>query len=772
MLTEILREIKTSRSYQKERGRNMQHIIGNSFSWRTFSHQWWGLPLCVGVVLLSMTWLISPIISLPEGRCYLLYVPLAISVAMLIVFDWRAFPGIALGSLCHYIVFYSLQISLLMTLILLVSLLLSWLGYHLHVRNQSAISVGLLHLPIPRSIWLVLFLSLCFLLLRHLVAAVIWLPDSLFSSRVGPHFWTLTTLVNFQAMVLGIVLWAPWFYLLLRVLRRPGYLSVIGLKIMQQRSEGVSVREVMVWFIFLIASLLLLCIPGKSVSFGMIMFSDYSLALLFPVMLFAAVRYGYTVIFLVWPWVLLVLFFNSHGFINADKPDQLLQRLLFVSALVLVFTLSLLMLATSSYRQRRLAFKARQGELIDPVLRLPNLRALSQDLPHFARSVLCFIRIADLDVLSRHYGMQLRIEFKQRIAQSLRPLLQETEQIYHLPGYDFCLRLRYQETEQRIAQLDKHLRDFRLEWGRVVLQPSVGLAYCRVFSPVGHLHQLLGELSGIAEISLTTGQPETHTTDSRQIQLDIQRRVMLLHRIQKALDEDGFALWAQPIAGVRGDLYYEVLLRLPDAQGGMISPLDFLPVVEEFSLLYALDMWVARHTIQFIAQHRQQLPSIRLAINISPSSFCRSDFSQNIRHFLEVFQVQPYQLILEVTESQVLHQMDQAKKAMQELREHGCRIAIDDFGSGYASYDRFKSLQVDIIKIDGSFVRHMLTDAIDQQIIESICRIARMKHLSIVAEYVESEEQRAALHQAGVDYMQGYLIGQPAPIAMLLNLEQ
>jgi EAL domain-containing protein (putative c-di-GMP-specific phosphodiesterase class I) len=113
--------------------------------------------------------------------------------------------------------------------------------------------------------------------------------------------------------------------------------------------------------------------------------------------------------------------------------------------------------------------------------------------------------------------------------------------------------------------------------------------------------------------------------------------------------------------------------------------------------------------------------------------------------------------------------MKYADLAMRELRSYGCRIAIDDFGTGYASYGRLKAIQADILKIDGSFVRNMLTDSLDAYIVQSICQVARMKHLSIVAEYVETEEQKIALHELGVDYMQGYLVGKPQPLNKLLE---
>ncbi len=171
-------------------------------------------------------------------------------------------------------------------------------------------------------------------------------------------------------------------------------------------------------------------------------------------------------------------------------------------------------------------------------------------------------------------------------------------------------------------------------------------------------------------------------------------------------------------------------------------------------------------------KHRTELPSVRFAINVSPSSLCRPMLCHDVQNLLKQYRIEPYQLTLEVTESHLLQDTDYAGTNLQVLREMGCRIALDDFGTGYASYDRLKILPVDMLKIDGSFVRDMLTNPVDFQVIMSICKVARMKRLVIVAEYVESAEQWAALKGAGVDYMQGYFISEPQPLTALLPAQR
>ncbi len=734
------------------------------FSWNELRHKWWGLPIFCALVLIPLSSSLSPIIFLPEGRTYLIYMPLATCVALLMVFDWAAFPGIVLTLFLRYYLRVGAEMGTLMTVIYFTSLFLAWLGYRWQAGSRWSAPLGLMNQAWVRVGWLLIFLTFFFIIVLQIVVESGLLPEYL--GMATRDFMTLRTLINLQAMILGILLNSHLIYLIIRIIRRPRYWRVLRMMLRKQCAPGVKPAEMVLWFIVLGTMVALLCIQGLSEPFMKILLSDYTLTLLFPVLLFGALRYGYYFISIVWTITLTILFHYYQGFIS---ETNFVHNLVFVSALMLVYTITLLLMAVISSRQRLLMKKFKAAALQDPVFALPNLRAFNRDLAIYPRSLLCFVRVSDMDVLSRNYGMQLRIQFKQQLAMGLKPYLQPGEKVYHLPGYDLVLRLNSEDVEGKLQQLYEYVEDFRLIWNGLPLHPNIGLSYCTVYSPVEHLPILLGELSGIAEVSLTTGKPESNKSDHSQVQLEIREKVDMLHKIQRALDDDRFVLMAQPISGVRGDNYYEILLRMFDgAQENLVMPDKFLPVVHEFGLSYQLDMWVLRHTLMFINANRSRLPSLRFAVNFTPSTLCRPTFTRDFKTLMAEFEVEPFQIVLEVTESHLLQDVKYADSAMRELRNYGCRIAIDDFGTGYASYGRLKAIQADIIKIDGSFVRNMLTNSLDGYIVQSICQVARMKHLSIVAEYVETEEQKAALHALGVDYMQGYLVGKPEPLASLL----
>lgn len=732
--------------------------------WKHLRERWWGFPLIWGLFLIPFAGWLSPRIMLPEGKVYLLYLPLTACMALLMVYDWRALPGITLAIMLRYGLRLGLESGMLVMLLYLFCLSLCWLGYRSQTQRRWCAAPGVPALVKARLIWLVVLPALLFVFGLKLLVGLAQLPDELgMMSGESSH---LLALVNFQALLLGSLSAMPLFYFMLRILNKPGFVLTLWRRFGREMAPNADKKELVLWLSVLGTMVALLCHQAKSAS--PLLLGGYGLILLLPVMLYGAMRFGYQFICIIWSATLLVLFFNYPGY---TQRENLLLNLAVISSMMVVFTLCIYLMSALNTRQRLSHARAQSASLQDPVIGLPNLRALKRDLAQSPPSTLCFLRVSELDLLTRNYGMQLRIRFKQQLAALLHQVLAPGEGGYHLPGYDLLLRVDAEDSEAKVAEIYRALEKFRLVWNGLPLHPPLGLGFCSVVSDFEHLYLLLGELSSLAEVSLTSGKPESVQNGGHLVQEEVKRKVALLHGVQHSLDNDGFILMAQPIVGLRGDRYHEILLRMRDARGEIISPNDFLPVAHEFGLSYRVDIWVLRNTLKFMDRHRAELPSARFAINLSPSSLCRPMLCHDVNNLLQQNRIEPYQLTLEVTESHLLQDTDYARANLQALREMGCRIALDDFGTGYASYDRLKILPVDMLKIDGGFVRDMLTNSVDFQVIASICKVARMKRLTIVAEYVESMEQLLALKGVGVDYMQGYFIGEPQPLAALLPVQ-
>jgi EAL domain-containing protein (putative c-di-GMP-specific phosphodiesterase class I)/GGDEF domain-containing protein len=731
----------------------------------TFTRRWWGLPFVLALLLMPLASVLSVRLWLPEGYVYLIYLPLAMMIAMLMLFDWAALPGIFAALCWHYFYRYTGPQAMIIITIFMATLVLGWGGYRSQEKTRWGVSFGVLSQVRLRLFWLAFAIPTLFILFFQAVMPVGILPE--LNSVFARNSFSVHTLLNYQSVLISSIAMVQMFYFLIRILRNPHFFFILKARCKQQFSPTVTLREWLIWGVMLMTSVTMLTQFRHSPD--NLLTTEYGIPFLLPLMLWSALRFGYLFTSLSWGGALIVIYQLHHCFMNPlVEPHDLAV----ISANLLVFTLTILLMSAISTRQRRLLAKAREMALTDPVIGLPNLRALGKDLAASSGSALCFLRIPDLDRLSRTYGLQLRIQYKRSLAVHLQPSLLAGEAVYQLPGFDLVLRLETAGHQSRIERLEARLKDYHLSWDGLPIHPDVGLSYCTVTPPVLHLYELLGEMSAMAEMSLRSGHAENmQQTPNVPVQRQITEKLAILHDVQWALQQGGFRLMAQKIRGVRGDDYYEILLRMVNMHGEQMTPPRFLPVVREFGLTWDVDSQMLDQALAFIQRNREPLPGIRLAVNLFAATLCRPQFVKEIAARLKFHGVEPWQLIIEVEESPMLSDHSWGNRSIAQLRQLGCRVAIDDFGTGYASYSRLKLVQVDMLKIDGSFVRNMLSNSLDYQIIESICVVARLKRMQIVAECVETEENAEALRKLGVDYLQGDAIGAPLPLSELASAQ-
>ena len=725
--------------------------------------KWWGLPLLLPLLLLPLTRLANTFSELDGGTATLYYLPLAFMLSMMFFFGWQALPGMIVGA--WVVMGYGMTYGEKMFVVIhfLIPSILSWGGYRVFVPRRHQIAYSTTWLMPQRMFWQVFFPASLFQLLLMFAIFLGMLPEAV--PLTGSGVLTLNCLINYQALLVGCLTGVPICYLMIRIIRNPLHMRAYCSQLRHQIDSKVHKTEMLCWALALLFMLMLLLAP-KGMSDSIFM-TNYTLSLLLPVMLWGAMRFGYRLISIVWTLVLIIGIHFYYRYVPFYPKYS--NQLAITSSCYLIFSFIIAYMALLATQQRESHARAQRLALIDPVVHLPNLWALSRHISATPWSVLCFIRVPELEVLGRNYGMMFRIQYKQALGKWLESYLQAGELVYHLSGHDLAVRLNTEAYETRVDTLHSRLKRFRFMWEGVAQQPNVGASYCHVRSPVQRLPMLLGELSTIANLSLVTGVAESlQHRNAMHLQQRQRIKVNIMNRIQAALDNDGFSLMAQPVSGVRGDNFYEILLRLKSDGGDVLMPDDFFPVAHEFGLASRIDDWVLENTLRFMDEVRETLPGLQVSVNISPASACGARFPQNVADLLERYAIEPWQLIIEITEDQSVIYPEQALDNLEALRESGCRIAIDDFGAGYASYARLKKLSADILKIDGSFIRNLLSCSLDYQIVSSICHLAKMKQMRVVAEYVESQEIRDAVVGLGIDYLQGYYIGKPAPLTSLV----
>lgn len=741
-----------------------EHLMHFATWYNKHKNNWWALPLILPALMLPLSVWFNSNTLIEGGRAFLVYMPLGLITALVMIFGRAALPGIILALLIRYLENKGPMVTLLAIAHFLLPVLLSFTGYRLFVPRRHNVMFGVIKLTLQRMFWLVLFNATLFLFIYQVGLFFGWYDASLSMATENPFH--PRTLINFQAVLVGTLTGMPLFYFIIRMIKNPHFVLSFWSQMRAQAQRGVTKIEVLLWIALIAFLVSLLLIPaGDSPS---IFTTDYTLTLILPVMLWGAMRFGFLFVTNSWTIILIILCSGFHNYLPPDMGFQL--HLAIASSCYAIFSITIYMMASVTTRQRFLHARTRRVAFTDPIAQMPNLRALKRDIARHPWSALAFLRIPELELLGRNYGVLLRIQYKQQIAEYLRQVLMTDEKVYNLSGHELVVRLNYDTHEERIEVLDQRVKQFRFVWDGMPLQPQVGISYCYIRHPITHLYLMLGELSTMADLSLTSYHPESlQQQGSNQVQNAVKNKVAMMNRLQVALDCGHFMLMAQRIQGMRGDSYHEILLRMKGDNGELFTPDSFLPVAHEFGLSSRIDRWVLDSTLQFMDKYRERLPGCRFAINLTPASVSRNQFPQEVKKLLEQYSIEPWQIIFEVTESNSLTNLAQANMTLTALQRMGCRVAIDDFGTGYASYARLKDVSADILKIDGSFIRSVLTSSLDYQIVESICQLARMKKMQIVAEYVENEALRDAVERLGIDYMQGYLIGAPQPLTSLIE---
>ena len=244
--------------------------------------------------------------------------------------------------------------------------------------------------------------------------------------------------------------------------------------------------------------------------------------------------------------------------------------------------------------------------------------------------------------------------------------------------------------------------------------------------------------------------------------------------IQSSIQDNRFKLFAQSILPLDPNeqcQMYEILLRLKNDEGSMVSPGLYIPAAERFGLMHDVDLWVIENVFLYSKKLNavNDTGTVKLFINLSANSLSDSTVCDFIIQKLEELDIEDGSICFEITETAVIKNITQANRMISTLKSKHVEFALDDFGSGMSSFGYLKNLEVDYLKIDGSFVKNMADNNVDQAMVAAMNKIGNVMKIKTIAEHVENETTLHTLHQLNIDYAQGFYFSDPIPIEDLLE---
>lgn len=701
---------------------------------------------------------ISPRAVVDGVEVYLAWLPLSVVLAVILLFGRRAIAPVIISFIIINEV--QLKLTLLDSIVLLSCQLLALfvacgvLRWQIGRRWRHSVPNRFIGM---RIFWLCFATPVGIKLMMYLAGYFFDIPVAL-SSYFGEGS-VIYNVIDIQSLICAGMIFTMMFYYPFRMMVNPRYARSFWRRSLKPYFIRPNLLFVLSWLTLLGMVLAILCLPYESS-----LIAGYLMPLIFIVFTAGIGRLSYPLVSLTWAASAFTLLAYNRNFLAGVQNGYTLS---FVLSVLISFTLCLLVMSRLYLRSEWLAQRWQQRALTDPLTGLANLRALEVFLQRHPEARVCCLRMGNLEFLSRHYGMLMRVYCKRAVTVSVQPLLQPKEQFFQLPGSELVLVLLGPQTARRLQNILDCLNSRKIYWNKTALDVEFGAAWSEPGNYSGEcLHQTLGQLSWLSEQSCASHQVLALTNSIERVSGQTTERVLMLSRIKRALQEEGIRLYAQPIVNARGEGYHEILSRL-ESDGELLTPDRFIPLIAEFNLSYNFDLAVVEKLLQWLRDHPATQTYARFSVNLMPLTLMHQEVAAEVVGLFERYAIAPQTVIIEITEEQAFSSSETSIRNIQQLRAAGFRIAIDDFGSGYANYERLKRLEADIVKIDGCFVKDICTDSMDAMIVKSICNLAKTKSLCVVAEFVETAEQRQLLLDVGVDYLQGYLTGRPRPLEEL-----
>ncbi|MGL4614549.1 MAG: putative bifunctional diguanylate cyclase/phosphodiesterase [Shewanella sp.] len=423
---------------------------------------------------------------------------------------------------------------------------------------------------------------------------------------------------------------------------------------------------------------------------------------------------------------------------------------------------------------------------IDAITGLLNRQAFEEQLPHFVKNAkmiaVCYLDLEQFKLINDSCGHSAGDRMLAMVAKAIQGCLGPEELLARLGGDEFGLvsrnrsalsvaRLLRHISHQVSLQVlhDHHGQDSHDQdcHGQYRVGLSIGVAFG--WAPHIDARERLKDADIACIAAKAKGFNQIHFYDDKDKELTYQRNApKWAVRIARALENNELILYYQTIRGLGTGVQrkrMEILLRIQEPCGRLLPPAQFIAAAERFKLMPEIDKEVIRKTFLWLSLHPQLWPDHCVSINLSGNSLGAEGMVEYIAKQQALFDIPSQCICFEITETTAIQNRHRGMEMLKQLRKLGFSFALDDFGSGFASYGYLRELPVDYVKIDGCFVKNLAVNAKDYAIVKSIQDVCRVMGIETVAEFVENQDIIDKLYRIGINYAQGYAIGRPQPLA-------
>jgi diguanylate cyclase (GGDEF)-like protein/PAS domain S-box-containing protein len=390
------------------------------------------------------------------------------------------------------------------------------------------------------------------------------------------------------------------------------------------------------------------------------------------------------------------------------------------------------------------------------------------------RHVLCYLDLDRFKAVNDECGHTAGDNMLREVAALIKDAVRDSDTVGRLGGDEFGVLLvgcPLEKARQIADDVVRAVADYRFVWKDKIFNIGVSVGLVEISRESGSLEDVISAADSACYVAKKQGG-HVHVYSARDEAAARSRgEIHWLQQLQAALKDGRFELHAQPIVaveptGATGPAL-EVLLRLKDENGVSVAPAEFMRAAERYRLMPHVDRWVVQTALAALGRGAVRVsPGRSLCINLSGQTLGDAAFLEFVVDCLDRTAVAPDRICFEVTENSVITNIEHARRFIGVLHGMGCQFALDDFGRGLSSFANLKNLQLDYLKIDGYFIRNLASDTVNQAMVTAMIKLARSLNFRVIAEHVEDMSALDSAKRMGVDFVQGYQVGRPQPLAL------